>query len=99
MRKKMINLSAALLGSAVVASTLFSCSSRQQESPMKAKVEEYASVELKSDLVNNLSDKEKELVRIFFQVGKLLMTCSGNRHLVIRVSWIPLPTAMRSSLP
>lgn len=95
----MINLSAALLGSAVVASTLFSCSSRQQESPMKAKVEEYASVELKSDLVNNLSDKEKELVRIFFQVGKLLMTCSGNRHLVIRVNWIPLPTAMRSSLP
>lgn len=71
MRKKMINLSAALLGSAVVASTLFSCSSRQQESPMKAKVEEYASVELKSDLVNNLSDKEKELVRIFFQVGKI----------------------------
>ena len=38
---------------------------------MKAKVEEYASVELKSDLVNNLSDKEKELVRIFFQVGKI----------------------------
>ena len=34
---------------------------------MKAKVEEYASVELKSDLVNNLSDKEKELVRIFFK--------------------------------
>lgn len=99
MRKKMINLSAALLGTAVVASTLFSCSSRQQESPMKAKVEEYASVELKSDLVNNLSDKEKELVRIFFQVEKLLMTCSGNRHLVIRVNWIPLPTAMRSSLP
>lgn len=71
MRKKMINLSAALLGTAVVASTLFSCSSQQQESPMKAKVEEYASVELKSDLVNNLSDKEKELVRIFFQVGKI----------------------------
>lgn len=34
---------------------------------MKAKVEEYASVELKSDLVNNLSDKEKELVKIFFK--------------------------------
>lgn len=95
----MINLSAALLGTAVVASTLFSCSSRQQESPMKAKVEEYASVELKSDLVNNLSDKEKELVRIFSRWEKLLMTCSGNRHLVIRVNWIPLPTAMRSSLP
>ena len=38
---------------------------------MKAKVEEYAHVELKSDLVNNLNDKEKELVKIFFQVGEI----------------------------
>lgn len=71
MRKKMINLSASLLGVATVASTLFSCSTQQQESPMKAKVEEYAQVELKSDLVNNLNDKEKELVKIFFQVGEI----------------------------
>ena len=71
MRKKMINLAASLLGVATVASTLFSCSTQQQESPMKAKVEEYAQVELKSDLVNNLNDKEKELVKIFFQVGEI----------------------------
>ena len=71
MRKKMINLSASLLGVATVASTLFSCSTQQQESPMKAKVEEYAQVELKSDLVNNLNDKEKEVVKIFFQVGEI----------------------------
>ena len=71
MRKKMINLSASLLGVATVASTLFSCSTQQQESPMKTKVEEYAQVELKSDLVNNLNDKEKELVKIFFQVGEI----------------------------
>lgn len=71
MRKKMINLSASLLGVATVASTLFSCSTQQQESPMKAKIEEYAQVELKSDLVNNLNDKEKELVKIFFQVGEI----------------------------
>ena len=71
MRKRMINFSAALLGVATMASSLCSCSNQQKESPMKAKVEEYASVELKSDLVNNLSDKEKELVRIFFQVGKI----------------------------
>ena len=71
MGKRMINFSAALLGVATMASSLCSCSSQQKESPMKAKVEEYASVELKSDLVNNLSDKEKELVRIFFQVGKI----------------------------
>lgn len=71
MRKKMINLSASLLGVATVASTLFSCSTQQQESPMKAKVEEYAQVELRSDLVNNLNDKEKELVKIFFQVGEI----------------------------
>lgn len=71
MRKKMINLSASLLGVATVASTLFSCNTQQQESPMKAKVEEYTQVELKSDLVNNLNDKEKELVKIFFQVGEI----------------------------
>lgn len=71
MRKKMINLSESLLGVATVASTLFSCSTQQQESPMKAKVEEYAQVELKSDLVNNLNNKEKELVKIFFQVGEI----------------------------
>lgn len=71
MRKKMINLSASLLGVATVASTLFSCNTQQQESPMKAKVEEYAQVELKSNLVNNLNDKEKELVKIFFQVGEI----------------------------
>lgn len=71
MRKKMINLSASLLGVATVASTLFSCSTQQQKSPMKAKVEEYAQVELKSDLVNNLNDKGKELVKIFFQVGEI----------------------------
>lgn len=67
----MINLSASLLGVVAVTATLFSCSNQQQESPMKAKVEEYARVELKSDLVNNLNDKEKELVRIFFQVGEI----------------------------
>lgn len=67
----MINLSASLLGVVAVTATLFSCSNQQQESPLKAKVEEYARVELKSDLVNNLNDKEKELVRIFFQVGEI----------------------------
>lgn len=71
MRKKIINLSASLLGVVAVTATLFSCSNQQQESPLKAKVEEYARVELKSDLVNNLNDKEKELVRIFFQVGEI----------------------------
>lgn len=71
MGRKMTNLSAALLGVTVAASTLVSCESEQKESPMKAKVEEYASVELKSNLVNNLSDKEKELVRIFFKVGEI----------------------------
>lgn len=71
MVKKMINLSASLLGVVAVTATLFSCSNQQQESPLKAKVEEYARVELKSDLVNNLNDKEKELVRIFFQIGEI----------------------------
>lgn len=95
----MINLSASLLGVATVASTLFSCSTQQQESPMKAKVEEYAHVELKSDLVNNLNDKEKELVKIFFQVGEITDDLSGSRLLVTRASSIPSLTVMQKSLP
>lgn len=95
----MINLSASLLGVVAVTATLFSCSNQQQESPMKAKVEEYARVELKSDLVNNLNDKEKELVRIFFQVGEITDNLSGSRPLVTRASSIPSPTAMRKNLP
>lgn len=60
-----------MLGIAVVASTLSCGNQKQQESPMKAKVEEYAPVELKSDLVSGLNENEKELVKIFFKVGKI----------------------------
>ena len=52
MKKSLIKISALLFGATAIAST-FSCSTpKQQESPMKAKVEEYAPVELKSDLVS-----------------------------------------------
>ena len=60
-----------MLGIAVVASTLSCSNQKQQESPMKAKVEEYAPVELKSDLLSGLNENEKELVKIFFKVGKI----------------------------
>ena len=69
MRNRFMKFSASVLGVAAMASVL-SCTTQQQESPMKAKVEEYAQVELKSDLVNGLNDKEKELVKIFFQLGE-----------------------------
>lgn len=70
MRNRFMKFSASVLGVAAMASVL-SCTTQQQESPMKAKVEEYAQVELKSDLVNGLNNKEKELVKIFFQVGEI----------------------------
>lgn len=72
MKRKFLNFSASVLGAVALATTL-SCTSQKKadESPMKAKVDEYAPVELKSDLVNGLSDKEKELVKIFFQVGNI----------------------------
>lgn len=70
MRNRFMKFSVSVLGVAAMASVL-SCTTQQQESPMKAKVEEYAQVELKSDLVNGLNDKEKELVKIFFQVGEI----------------------------
>ncbi len=39
-----------MLGIAVVASTLSCSNQKQQESPMKAKVEEYAPVEMKTSI-------------------------------------------------
>lgn len=69
MKKHFIKFSALLLGVATFATTM-SCT-QQKESPMKAKVEEFAPVELKSDLASGLNDKEKELVKIFFQIGKI----------------------------
>ena len=69
MKKHFIKFSALLLGAATFATTM-SCT-HQKESPMKAKVEEFAPVELKSDLASGLNDKEKELVKIFFQIGKI----------------------------
>ena len=69
MKKHFIKFSAFLLGAATFATT-WSCT-QQKESPMKAKVDEFAPVELKSDLVKGLNDNEKELVKIFFQIGKI----------------------------
>lgn len=71
MKKKLFNFSASVLGAVALATTLSCTSQKQAESPMKAKVDEYAPVELKSDLVNGLSDNEKELVKIFFQIGNI----------------------------
>lgn len=71
MKRKLIHFSALLFGAAAISSTISCSSPQKQESPLKAKVEEYAPVALKSDLVSGLNEKEKELVRIFFQVGKI----------------------------
>lgn len=71
MKKKLFNFSASMLGIAVVASTMSCSNQKQPESHFKVKVEEYAPVELKSDLVSGLNENEKELVKIFFQVGKI----------------------------
>lgn len=46
-------------------------SCKQKESPLKAKVEEYAIVELTSDLVNNLTPAEKDIIKIFFKIGNI----------------------------
>lgn len=59
------------LGIAGAAMVLSSASCKQQESPLKAKVDEYAPFELKSELVNQLSANEKEIVKIFFQIGTI----------------------------
>ena len=83
-----------------MASSLCSCSSQQKESPMKAKVEEYASVELKSDLVNNLSEQGKRVGENIFPGGENYRRPFLEADIsVIKQARIPLPTAMRKSLP
>ncbi len=44
----------------------------QPESPCKAMVEEYARFDLKSDLVAQLSDNEKQLIPIFVRISEIM---------------------------
>ena len=44
----------------------------QPKSEIQQKVDEYAEFELKSDLIQNLSANEKELVKIFIEIGKVM---------------------------
>ena len=44
----------------------------QAKSEIQQKVDEYAVFELKSDLIQNLSANEKELVKIFIEIGKVM---------------------------
>lgn len=68
MKKTLISVCMA----AIVAITATSCGKQQAaESPLKASVDEFAPFELKSELVEGLSDNEKEIVKIFFQVGQI----------------------------
>lgn len=64
------SICAALIGTAAVAG-VSSCGGNQTESPMKQKVEEYAPFELSSPLAAQLSDSEKQIVELFFQIGKI----------------------------
>ncbi len=50
--------------------SLSSCNNKEK-SPMESKVAEFAPFELTSDLATSLNDNEKELVKIFFEVGKI----------------------------
>ena len=51
---------------------LFAAMSCQpKESPLKSKVEEYATVELTSDLAKNLTPVEKDVVNIFFKAAQI----------------------------
>jgi hypothetical protein len=54
----------------MISASLLSCKSTIK-SPMEAKVNEFAPFELTSELATGLNDNEKELVKIFFEVGKI----------------------------
>ena len=65
------SICAALIGVAAVAGTSSCGNQNQTESPMKQKVEEYAPFELSSPLAAQLSDSERQIVELFFQIGQI----------------------------
>ena len=65
------SICAALIGAAAVAGTSSCGNQNQTESPMKQKVEEYAPFELSSPLAAQLSDSERQIVELFFQIGQI----------------------------
>ncbi len=62
------NLTLSLLGASLMLSAT-SCTSSEVD--MKAKVEEYATVELRSDLAANLTAEERQIVEIFFEIAQI----------------------------
>lgn len=61
-----------VLAGAVAVAALGSCQMKSEDnSALKQKVEEYAPVELKSELAASLDEKEKEVVKIFFEIAKI----------------------------
>lgn len=61
-----------VLAGAVAIAALGSCQMKSEDnSALKQKVEEYAPVELKSELAASLNEKEKEVVKIFFEIAKI----------------------------
>ncbi len=51
--------------------SIFVSSCAEKKSLMQTKVDEYAPVELSSELVNDLSENEKEIIKIFFKIGQI----------------------------
>ena len=45
---------------------------QEEKSEIQLKVEEYAPVDLTSELVNSLSDNEKQIIGIFIQIGEIM---------------------------
>lgn len=70
MNSKIIKPIGAMLVCAAATVSISSCSN-QTESPMKQKVEEYAPFELTSPLAAQLSESDRQIVELFFQIGQI----------------------------
>lgn len=70
MNSKITKPFGAMLACAAAAVCISSCAN-QTESPMKQKVEEYAPFELTSPLAAQLSDSDRQIVELFFQIGQI----------------------------
>lgn len=61
-----------IMVSLICCSAAFSSAPAEPKSEMQQKVEEFALIDLNSDLIRNLSENEKKLIPVFIQIGEIM---------------------------
>ncbi len=88
-QKQNMNMMRVFIGISLLAAVLVSCA-QQGNQEMKKKVDEYAVFEVKSPLMENLSDKDKEVLNLFRAAGNVIdnlfwKQTFGDRSLIEKI--------------